>query len=62
MIFFLSVLFVCGTDACTFMKSDTKFFKQKECVEATLNAVQSAKEKGLVADGTCLAINTKDLL
>jgi hypothetical protein len=62
MIFFLSVLFVCNTTECTFLKSDNKFFKQTECVEATKSAVQSAREKGLVAEGTCLAVNTKDLL
>lgn len=62
MIFFLSVLFMCNTTECTFLKSDHKFFKQAECVEATINAIKSAREKGLVADGTCLVINTKDLL
>lgn len=62
MIFFLSVLFVCTTTECAFLKSDQKFFKQAECVEVTLNAVVSAREKGLVAEGTCLAVNTKDLL
>jgi hypothetical protein len=62
MIFFLSVLFVCNTTECTFLKSDNKFFKQAECVEVTMNAVKSAREKGLVAEGICLAVNTKDLL
>lgn len=62
MIFFLSVLFVCGSDSCTFLKSDYKFFKQAECVEATLTAVKSARERGFIAEGTCLAVNTKDLL
>lgn len=62
MIFFLSVLFVCGSDNCTFLKSENKFFKQAECAEVTLAAVKSAREKGLIAEGTCLAVNTKDLL
>lgn len=62
MIFFLSVLFVCNAIDCTFLKSENKFFKQAECVEVTINAVKTAQEKGLVAEGICLAVNTKDLL
>lgn len=62
MIFFLSVLFLCNTTECTFLKLDHKFFKQAECLEATLHAVKSAKEKGLVAKGTCLVINAKDII
>ena len=62
MIFFLSVLFLCSSDNCTFLKSDYKFFKQAECAEVTLAAVKSARAKGLIAEGTCLAVNTKDLL
>lgn len=62
MIFFISVLFMCNTTACTFLKLDHKFFKQAECVEVTKTAVREAREKGLVAEGTCLVVNTKDLL
>lgn len=62
MIFFLSVLFLCSSENCTFLKSDYKFFKQAECAEVTRIAVSAAKSKGLVAEGTCLVVNTKDLL
>lgn len=62
MIFFISVLFMCNTEVCTFVKSNEKFFKQAECVETTVAAITAAREKGLVAEGICLAINTKDLL
>jgi hypothetical protein len=44
------------------LKSEKKFFKQAECVEATIKAVYSAKEKGLIAEGTCLSINAKDII
>ena len=62
MIFFLSVLFVCSTETCIFMKSDFKHFKQADCLEITKNAVREARAQGLVAEGTCLVVNTKDLL
>ena len=62
MIFFLSVLFMCNTTECTFLKSDHKFFEQAECEVSTLSVVKAAREKGLVAEGVCLAVNTKDLL
>jgi hypothetical protein len=62
MIFYISVLFMCITTECTFLKSEKKFFKQAECVEATIKAVHSAKEKGLIAEGTCLSINAKDII
>ena len=62
MIFFVSVLFMCSATECTFLKSEHKFFKQAECVEVTKSAVREARENGLVAEGTCLAVNTKDLL
>jgi hypothetical protein len=62
MIFFISVLFMCSANECTFLRSEHKFFKQSECMEVTMTAVIAARAKELVAEGTCLAINTKDLL
>lgn len=62
MAIFIAVLFLCAQEGCAFLMSDTKFFKKSECQAQVVNAVQGAKEKGLVAQGTCLKIELKDLV
>lgn len=62
MIFFLAILFLCDTDGCQFYQAEQKFFKASECKKAVAMAVEEAKLKTPIAHGTCVAVNTKDLL
>ena len=62
MAIFLAVLFVCATEGCTFLSADTKFFKRSECQAQVVNAVQDARSRGLIAEGTCLKVELKDLV
>lgn len=59
---FIALLFVCVNDTCMFLASDTKHFKQSECMKEMQQAVRAVRDTGQVAHGTCVKVSTKDLV
>jgi hypothetical protein len=60
--FLIAVLFICSSDKCQFVHGEKKYFDKPSCAQDVASAVIDARSKGFVVEGSCIAINTKDLL
>jgi hypothetical protein len=60
--FLIAVLFVCSSDQCTFMQGEKKHFDKPSCEQDVAQALADLRSSGLVAQGTCIALTTRDLL
>jgi hypothetical protein len=60
--FLIAVLLVCSSGQCTFMQGEKKYFDKPSCELDVALALADLRSAGLVAQGTCIALTTKDLL